>query len=560
MPSPGITKKAPGEQNYLRGALYLSIAMMITKLIGALYKLPIQNLLTEEGGGLYAVSYQLYTILYILAIAGLPVAISKMISESETSRAGESRRILNVARIIFFIIGAAGSLFMLLGAEKIAWLMNAPGAAWGIRAVAPSVFLVGFISPYRGFYQGKKNMIPTAVSEVLEALGKLVFGVGAAYLALHLFIPSDNTEATQALRDSIGAAAAISGVSVGMIISAVYLKLSWKKHGVKSNGTENRGARRRGRREIARQMLRLSLPVMLCSSALSLTNFIDLTMIRNLLVSHAGFIESEMNRYMGAYSYAVNLFNLPVSFIAALGISLLPAITSFKVQGDNQGIQNTVGSAMRVTCILAMPAGVGLVALANPILSLLYHTKVATGGVAIAVPLLQILGFAVVFACIVTVTNSMLQALGLIWVPLVTMAIGCLCKIVCTFVLAANPEINIRGGPIGTLICYGIIAILNLTVIAFRTRIRRLILKNLGKTLFAAVAMGAVAFGGFQFWSYFLETYLNIVNNGAISAVMAVFMAGMSYFILLLLIGGLSKQELDLLPGGKKIALLLKIR
>jgi len=282
------------------------------------------------------------------------------------------------------------------------------------------------------------------------------------------------------------------------------------------------------------------------------TNLIDLGMIHNLLVDNARFTTAHIHMYMGSYAYATTLFNLPAAFIVAIAISLLPAVTAFKVQGNYQGMRQTVRSAVRVTALLAAPAAVGYITLAEPILSLLYSQRVATGGVAIAAPLLQMLGVAVIFVCIVTVTNSILQALGLIWVPIVTMGVGCLAKIICTYVLVSNPEIHINGGPIGTVVCYGIITTLNLAVILRVTRLGHKLLGEFVRPLFAAALMGAIAVGSFLFWSRFL--------GGRPAVVPAIAMGALAYGILLVILGGLQRQDLELLPGGRKLARMLRIQ
>ncbi len=533
-------------QNFLRGALSLSIATVAVKIIGALYKVPIQNLLGEEGSSLYNVAYNIYALLFVLATAGLPVAISKMVSESATAGRNDARRIFSVAFTLFLCIGTAGALFMFFGADWLAGLMNAEDAAWAIRAIAPSVFLIVFICPYRGYYQGHGDMKPTAISQVIEAFGKLVFGTGLTFVALTVIIPADGTAENLRLRNSVGSAMAILGVSAGILFSAVYLIFRSRKENlrnIKGNG--------RRRSQILREMVSVAIPITLGSAVLSVTNLIDSGLTRGLLVSGAGFDAAMRDKYHGAYTWALTLFNLPGSFVITLAVSLLPAIAAYRVRRDNAGVIRTTRSAVGVTAMLGMPAGAGFLFLAKPMLNLLYGGN--PDGVEIAAPLLQVLGVAVVFVCIVTVTNSVLQSMGMVYIPIVTMAVGSAAKLICTYTLVGNPDVQINGAPIGTLICFAIVAVLNMAVVIRVTGAGLSLLKEFTKPLIAAVGMGFIALGNFYFFDH-------ILKNEKIAVILAIGAGLLSYFALLLLIRGLPKRDLELLPGGVRLAKMLQIK
>ncbi|MDR1693415.1 MAG: polysaccharide biosynthesis protein [Oscillospiraceae bacterium] len=533
-------------QNFLRGALSLSIATVAVKVIGALYKVPIQNLLGAEGSGLYNVAYNIYAFLFVLATAGLPVAISKMVSESTATGRNDTKRIFSVAFILFLGIGSAGALFMFFGADWLASLQSAEDAAWAIRAVAPSVFLIVFICPYRGVCQGLGDMKPTAVSQVIEAFGKLLFGTGLTFIALTVIIPSDGTAENARLRNATGSAMAILGVSAGILFSAVYLVLRNRRAGLIRSG----GGSGRRRSVILKEMISVAIPITLGSAVISITNLIDSGLTRGLLVSGAGFGEAARDRYHGAYTWALTLFNLPGSFVLTLAVSLLPAIAAYRIRRDNPGIVRTTRSAFAVTALMGMPAGMGFVFLAKPILSLLYSDAESVG---IAAPLLQVLGIAVIFVCIVTVSNSVLQSMGMVYVPIVTMAIGSAVKLICTYTLVSDPDIQINGAPIGTVACFVIVALLNLTAVIRVTGAGLTLLKEFLKPLVAAVGMGLIALGNYHFFHYFLQ-------NGNIAVILAMGAGLLSYFILLILIKGLPKRDLELLPGGMKLAKILRIQ
>jgi stage V sporulation protein B len=233
-----------------------------------------------------------------------------------------------------------------------------------------------------------------------------------------------------------------------------------------------------------------------------------------------------------------------------LAFSLLPAIAAFRVQDDREGVVRTTRSAVRVTALLGMPAAAGFIVLPGPLLNLLYGAN--PRGVGIATPLLQMLGIAVVFICIVTVTNAILQSLGLVHIPVITMAFGSAAKLACTYLLVGNPDIHINGAPIGTVICFGLIAMLNLIVVIKATGSGTALLSEFGKPLFAAAVMGIIALGCHYFFANFLGQRMGVV--------LAMGAGALSYGILLILINGIPKRDLELLPGGVKLAKILQIK
>jgi stage V sporulation protein B len=392
-------------------------------------------------------------------------------------------------------------------------------------------------------------MMPTAVSQVLEALGKLIFGVGLTALVLYAIIPEDGTAETLVRRNSFGSAAAILGVSVGILLSALYLILRSRRQGLNKPPA---GPVRR-RKDLLREMVSVAVPITLSSAILSITNLIDAGLTRGLLVSGAGFTEAQRDSFHGAYTWAATLYTLPTAFVLTIAVSLLPAIAACRVRHDRDGVMRTTRSAVRVTALLGMPAGVGFFCLSGPILNLLYGSGPENiASVATAAPLLQVLGVAVIFVCIVTVTNSVLQSLGLVYLPIVTMAIGSAAKLACTYTLVSNPEVHINGAPIGTVICFALIAVLNLAFVMKATGSGAALLSELGKPFFAAAGMGAIALGCYYFFSYFLGEKPGVV--------LAMGAGALSYVLLLVVIRGIPKRDIELLPGGAKLAKLLQIR
>ncbi|MDR3206867.1 MAG: polysaccharide biosynthesis protein [Oscillospiraceae bacterium] len=564
----------PKKQNFLQGALILSAATALVKIIGALFKIPLSNQIGPEGLAHVTAAYNIYATLFVIATAGLPVAVSKMVSEAVARRrTAEKRAIFRLSLLCFLLIGAVGTVFLFFGARTVAGWMNYPDAYQAVQAIAPAVLFVALMSAFRGYYQGHGNMMPTAVSQVIEALCKLGVGYITASVMFNAFQNAAKTpdviakanqmlqealskgedfslsQAFQALAGQAAAPGALIGISVGSVLGALYLFVHYRRRAEKfplGAAQENRGNRR-----IFKELLRLSIPVTISASVLNLSNLIDVALVKARLVDASGFSETAAETMYGSYTYAQNLFNLPSAFILTLAVSVIPAIATALAKNDKASANQTIRSSLRVTSLLAMPAAAGLIALAFPLLFLLNGAR-QPEAVAIAWPLLRTLGFAVPFVCLVSLTNSILQAMGMVSVPILNMLVGGLLKIAINYVLVGNPAVNIAGAPVGTLVCYAVISLLNLIVIARVTRSVRF-LGVFVKPVLASALMGGAAYSVHSI----LTAGLGFGNS--IAVLLTIGVAFVVYLILILALRALPKEDLLLIPKGEKLAKLLKL-
>jgi len=293
----------------------------------------------------------------------------------------------------------------------------------------------------------------------------------------------------------------------------------------------------------------MAVPVTVGSAVLSLTNLIDMFLVMNRLQSAAGFSEMMANKLYGAYNMSVTLYNLPQTFVVAISVSIIPAISAFIAKNNRVKTAETIGTAFKLASMIAFPAGMGFLILSKPILNLLYYSK--PEDVVIAAPLLSYLGIAVMFIALVSLSNSVLQAIGKINVPVFTMLIGGLVKIAANYILVGQPDVNINGAPIGTMCCYGIIAILNLIVIKKNYK-EVSVIKMFSKTFISAAVMGVFAYLMINPVSTYLGQKLGVV--AVIGGCVVI------YFLMLLAIGGFTKEDILMLPKGEKIAKVLKIK
>ena len=535
-------QKVSKQQNFLSGAIVLVVANAIVKVIGALFKIPINNLIGADGMGIFSVAYNLYTALFVLSTAGLPVAVSKMVAEAKAlGKWNEIHRIVKMAAAIFVTVGAIGSLILYFGDSWLVGVVGNSMAYYAVKAIAPAIFFVAISSVFRGYYQGLSNMYPTAFSQVIEAVCKLGFGFVLVIVLVKAGMDIQYV-----------AAGAIVGVTIGTVFSALYLALIYRRRLKKD---QKKAAYRQvvgkpvSNKTIAKRLVMIAIPVTIGSSVLSLTNLIDMAVVMNRL-QDVGFSMEKANYLYGAYNMSLTLFNLPQTLITAISISIIPAIAAAFARKDYELGKKTIASSMKITVMLALPCAAGLAVLAKPILDLLYFKR--ADDVIIATPLLQILGLAVVFVAMVSLTNAILQSIGKAHLPVITMFIGGVVKLTTNYILVGNPAINIHGAPLGTTACYGTITVLNLILIAYHTHSLPNPIRTVFKPLIATAGMSAAAYG--------VNLVCAKIVGGKLACLVAILIAIVVYGVLLLVVGAWEKEDVLLLPKGEKIARKLKMK
>ncbi len=537
------------KQSFIGGAAVLASAVVIVKLIGAVYKIPLNNILGSVGKTYFETAYLIYNFLNIFATAGLPLAISKLTSQAHAQGLeNQKRKIFRTAIWLFFALGLAGSTLMFFGADQLAAFEENPMAAQAIRALAPAVFCVCLLACMRGYTQGQGNMTPTAVSQVLEALCKVGIGLPLAWYILGL--------AREAAEDNMAnvAAGAIFGVTAGTILSVCFLvfyMLSHRNRNRSADVPSDSG-------DIIRQVLAIGIPITLGNSALGIINLIDTKIVMGRLQSALLLSESEAALLNGQYRMAMDMPNMVASFVYPVTMSLIPFAAAAITQRDNAKADRIISSAFRLIAVLAIPAGVGLSVLSTPIMRLMLPQRqedaVAAG------PHLQILGMALIFICLMILTNAILQTYGKERLPIFTVIAGGLTKIVMNFILVGNPEININGAPISTLCCYLVVVGLNLLFVWKYSAEKPRYLQLFFKPAVASVLMGGAAWAVYGFTNRVLSAGHSAYMANA-AAVMAGILAGVAvYGILVIAMRILRAEDVRSIPHGEKLVRLLHLK
>lgn len=572
-------------QNFLWGALILTAGMAVVKVVGALFKIPLQRIIGEYGMGLFNVAYNFYGPVFSLATAGFPVAVSRLVSESSSQgRWQDVDEVRKAALPLFLGIGAIGTIGVTLAAPFYCeFAVGSPQALFPMLALAPAVLFACCGSVYRGYFAGLGDMRPTAVSEIIEALIKLVLGLwcaGAIAQAGQRELAQSGTvfgfapptaDAGEFLVLALSAAGAVLGVTAGSLGALLYLWIRFRLGGRAGEGALGKSSPAARRRETVRRLLKITAPVAAGSIAMNAGGVIDATFLQNrlgdimksdpagLLRAYPGMIptvyldnpESIPTFLYGCYTLALTLYLLVPAITQAFGVSALPAVTRAWARGEKRALQGSMASILRLTALFCFPAGLGLTALAEPVTRALYGAGPSTPLVA---GVLGILGPASLLTALSTPLSSMLQAVGRADLPVKLLGIAMALKIGVNWVLCGIPEINLLGAGVGTLLCYLFLTVSQLYCLQKVTGTRFSAKRVLGRPFLCALVCGAAAFGGHGFLIRLLPERALFCLGAAILLGACVYGTGA------LLLGAVRKSDLLMLPGGQKIAKTLEKR
>lgn len=537
---------------FFGGVATLATGVIIVKLIGALYKIPLANILDEEGFGYFNTAYNIYNILLMISTAGLPVALSKTISEANAlGRYNQVNRVFRVALTTFLVLGSLSTLIMFCGARAITQAIGSPDSMASVRALAPAALFVCSMAAFRGYFQGHGDMAPTSTSQVIEALFKLILGLALAYML-----------AKQSI--ALASAGAILGVTIGTVIALVYLLFVFSRRRERRPSDDTPDSSRR----ILGTLVAIAVPITIGSSVTNIVYLIDNGLILNQLQNALGMTQEQADAMYGIYSAAGTLYSLPSSLMIPFTASILPAVSACRSRRDKLGASKVSESAMRIGMLLALPAGLGLTALAYPITAMLYprYDNAVAGGC------LTWLGLASIFVCIMLLSNAILQAHGIVNLPVAIAAIGGVIKLGVNYVLVGIESINVVGAAVGTLCCFGVVACLDLFVIhrvvPTPPRMGRIFVKP----LIASVLMAAAT------WAFhgllakvvgMIPLFQSVDEAGAVVGLSrlgnaAATLGGIGvgiiiYVVLIVALKAISKDDLALMPKGDKLAKLLHL-
>ncbi len=537
------------KSTFFGGAAILAVSSILVKVIGAIYRIPLGRILPDDVMGDYNAAYNIYNLFLTISTAGLPVALSKSISEANAlGRKNQVERTFRVALTTFLTLGLISFFCMTVLAAPLAQhAISNPKAVNCIIALAPSVLCVCIMSAFRGYFQGHFNMVPTGVSQIIEAGSKLLVGLALAVFFMKQF------------GEFYGSVGAIIGVSFGSVVALLFIIVLYFRQRSRSR-QERSGDQPDPSGTIFANLMRLAIPITLGSAATSIVTLIDTKLVNSqlttvfqkvdgLLLNPDGTgpaLDAARSLY-GIYSKTMSIYNLPFSMMVPLTACIIPAVSAALTRRDRKEAQLVSESALRIGLLVALPMGMGLFALGGPIMGFLFPAI----DVDIAGPLLSVLGLASIFVALQLLCNSILQANNMVNLPIVAVVIGGIVKIIVNYILVGNPEIRINGAPVGTLCCFIVVDLLEILIIRRAIPKPPSVLRAAAKPLLASLVMGAAAWASYGLFHRFLGNSLSTVGAIGIGVVV--------YTVLVLALRTITKEDLALMPKGDKIGRILHI-
>jgi len=518
------------KQSTSKGFAILSAAGFMVKILSLLYVPFLIKILGKEGYGIYARAYPIFVYIYILTNAGIPVAISKMVSELiAIGNYKDAVRTFKIARSLLFLLGLIMSLLMLIFAKQLANVTKSGTARLAIMALAPTILISSVLSAYRGYFQGRGNMTPTAVSQVLEQIANTIFSlVFAAYFIKYGI--------------SAGAAGGTIGTSLGALVAVIYMIYAYEKNKIfrVPKGYNKLNIKRLTTKKLIKRLFGYAVPMTICLGLQQAGLLIDLRLVQSRMAD-SGIIERQVTILWGILTQYTTLIGVPIAIISSLAITILPSISSLVAIRDKKAVRSKVNYAFRICFLVAAPSAVGLAVLAKPIIELIHYDS--------DVSRLLIYGSGVIILmAVVTIQTSILQGLGKLYLVTFYAVIGLIGKIIVNYIFVAIPSINILGAVMGNGVSFAILLILNYYATNKVLRVKTNLFSHAIKPIIASGVMAIVAklmYDSFNF-TFSIIKEGNFAN--AISILIAITFAILSYFFTLVIIGGITKEDLEIFP------------
>lgn len=531
------------ENKFVKGTMFIAVGIVLVKFLGAVFRIPLANIIGEDGMAYYGTVYPIYTLLYTVATLGVPVAISKLTAEKIAH--GDyygAKRILTLTTAVFGAIGIVLFFVTFFFADQIISIFQGvDDAVIALRAISPALIFLSLSAILRGYFQGFQNMKPTMLSQIVEQVARVCFGL---FLALY-FLEQGTDKA---------AGGATFGACAGAFFSLLFLFFVYtvqsrsKKYKQKVKESYHSFEEEKPL-TIVRNVFSIALPATVGSIVMPLMSIIDLTIITNRLAD-IGFTNETIRALYGGYSgFVFPLVNMPIVVIGAIAVNIVPAIASAVKLKNKEEIQNNITLSFRMTTILSMPFTVGFLIFARQMLTLLFPAQLDV--IDSNTTLLMVFALALMPIALIFTFTGILQGLTKQFVPVVTLLFGAVINIFLSILLAGMPSLNIKGAIIATVITYYIVSALDLYFILKVSKVKLDYKQIFIKPLVSSVLMGIVGLLClFVLNGFFGNSFNSIVDIKAnnISLVISGLVCIVFYFVIMYLIKGVTKSDLKLLP------------
>lgn len=516
---------------FVQGAVILGVAGLLVKLIGAFFRIPLANAIGPIGSSYYEVVYPYYSGLLVISSAGLPTAISKMVSERITIGDYKgAHKVFTTALKMLVIIGIFTGSLMYFGSNALAAVSTLDAAHLSFKVLAPALLFVSVMCAYRGYLQGMQKMTGTAISQIVEQVGKLAIGLTLAIKLLPL-------------GPEYAAMGALIGVTISELLALVTIILIYNRRRPRIRRLiEQSGSYRPS--PITKNLVLLAVPITIGASISSLSGIVDSALIIRILLGLGYAQETAQTAYALLRTNVTTLVNMPGVLTMALAMSLVPAISASVAQRDPESTKSVARLGMKLALIIGLPCTAGLFVLAKPILAMLYPGLSETQLV-LAADLMHTCSIGVLFLSLVQSMTGVIQGLGKPNVPVFNLFLGFLIKVLSQIILMNIPSVNIQGAALSTVLCYAFAGIADTVYAVRKARIDLNVWDVILKPLLSTVVMGGMVYLGYSF--------IADMGHETLAVVCSVLLGVFVYLALAVYLKMLSIEELAYIPGGNKL-------
>ncbi|NLI57862.1 MAG: polysaccharide biosynthesis protein [Clostridium sp.] len=521
------------KQSIAKGFAVLTAASIFVKILSVLYIPFLRGILGDEGYGIYGAAYQAYTFIYVIANSGIPVAISKSISElTYMENYKDAYRTFKIARSYLIVIGAVLATGMFVFAGPISKVLHFEKSYLAILALSPTIFITAVASAYRGYFQGRGNMTYTAISQVLEQITNVIFTLLFAVLLMRYGVEAACAGGT--VGTSLGALAAM--------IFMIFIFYKNRKSIIPKNKVKT-DVKRYPYKELAKKIIHYSIPITISVGATYAGNLVDMANTKIRLMA-GGYAEDTATILYGFLTKYQQLMNVPVSIVAALAAAVLPSLSGSMALNDKEQFEKKLRYALRLCVFVVIPSAVGFSILSEPIYSFLKF-----GG---GYELMKYGAAVLVFMSLVQIQTTILQSAGLLYTATRNVIIGIIAKIITNYFLISIPSINIYGAIIGSIVGFGVPLILNTITIKRHLNVKIYLFKNTIKPIISSITMGIVVFIFYKIFYLLFNLFMGEYFSNVIAVVISIIIGVATYMLSMIIFRGISKDDLIEMPDKFK--------
>lgn len=525
--------------NFIKGAAILTAAGITSRFLGLFYRVIITRLIGSEGVGLYQMAYPIYTILLVVSVSGIPVALARLVSEHIALGQGkQADRIFRIARNLSLIFGGLISVLLIISAKPLITLLNLdPRSYYSVIAIAPAIMIVSVMAAYRGFFQGLQNMVPTAISQIIEQVVRMITMISLAYFLLPYGIEVSAGGATFS---------AVTGSVAGLLVLLVIFMRQRKSNLINLNQGEISTEKTT---MVVRQIGKYVIPVTLGALILPIMSLVDLIFVPQRLQFIGFSVEQATALYGELTGVAMVLVQFPGIITTSLQISLIPSISTAFTLGLKETITKRTTNALRYAVIIGLPASAGLFILAEPLCRVIFEVPTA------AIPL-RFVAWGVFFIALQRISSGILQGIGKVKVPARNLLIGAGVNAIINYTLTAIPRFGIRGAALGTVLGFATAAVLNLISLRKDVPFSLNLLEVIVKPALATAVMTVTVYLSYRV-VYLFMAFIPFLQE-LIAVLVSVGFGVLVFLFLSIIIGILKEEDLQLLPGMKRLISPLK--